>query len=263
MKPIPNSNKISILEVTPDNVSEIGLFCIKDKKSPGYTLKMDWFKSKTNQGVKIRIATDQQNKQLGFIEYIPSELAWRPVAAKNYLFVQCIALMVKEARHSGIGSTLLGHCLDDARLNNKSGVCAMSSDGVWIANRTLFEKNGFAMVDKLGRFELMSFKLDDKFQQPHFIDWTRHQTEYTGWNLVYSDQCPWHDKSISDLRQAASNFGIELKVKKLSTPLEAQNAPSGFGTFSLLKDGKLLEDHYLSRTRFENIVKQEIGKDMK
>lgn len=261
MKPDPNSNAITITEVTPDNVSEIGLFCIKDKKSPGYTSKLDWFKSKINQGIKIRIATDQQNKQLGFIEYIPSELAWRPVDAKNYLFVQCIALMVKEARHNGIGSALLSYCLDDARLKNKSGVCAMSSDGVWMANRTLFEKNGYKVVDKLGRFELMSFKLDDKFQQPHFIAWTKHQTEYTGWNLVYSDQCPWHQKSTTDLVQAALDYGIELKVKKLSTPQEAQNAPSGFGTFSLIKDGKLLEDHYLSRTRFENIVKKELEKE--
>jgi hypothetical protein len=61
--------------------------------------------------------------------------------------------------------------------------------------------------------------------------------------------------------QAASDYGIEMKVTKLLTPEEARNAPSGFGTFSLIKDGKLLEDHYLSRTRFENILKKELGKD--
>jgi GNAT superfamily N-acetyltransferase len=257
------SNEITLLEVTPANVSEIGLFCIKDKKAPGYTSKMDWFKSAINKGIKIRIATDQQNKQLGFIEYIPSELAWRPVEATNYLFVQCIALMVKEARQNGIGSALLNYCEMDARKNNKSGVCAMSSNGVWMANRTLFEKNGYREVDKLGRFELMSLTFDDKFPQPRFIDWTKHQTEYTDWNLVYSDQCPWHQKSVNDLVQAASDYGIEMKVTKLLTPEEARNTPSGFGTFSLIKDGKLLEDHYLSRTRFENIVKQEMGKDIR
>jgi GNAT superfamily N-acetyltransferase len=261
MKTTPNPNEISIVEVTADNVSELGVFCIKDKKSPGYALKVDWFKSKINSGVKIRIATDKQNKQLGFIEYIPSELAWRPVEATNYLFVQCIVLMVKEARQNGIGSALLRYCEMDARKNNKSGVCAMSSNGVWMANRTLYEKNGYREVDKLGRFELMSLTFDDKFPQPRFIDWTKQQTQYKGWNLVYSDQCPWHQKSTTDLVQAASDYGIELKVKRLSTPQEARNAPSGFGTFSLIKDGKLLEDHYLSRTRFENILKKELGKD--
>jgi hypothetical protein len=30
----------------------------------------------------------------------------------------------------------------------------------------------------------------------------------------------------------------------------------GYGTFGLIKDGVLLEDHYLSRTRFETILKK-------
>jgi hypothetical protein len=34
--------------------------------------------------------------------------------------------------------------------------------------------------------------------------------------------------------------------------------PSGFGVFALVKDGKLLEDHYLSKRRFETIIKKEL-----
>jgi hypothetical protein len=30
----------------------------------------------------------------------------------------------------------------------------------------------------------------------------------------------------------------------------------GYGTFGLIKDGVLLEDHYLSRTRFETLLKK-------
>jgi len=51
-----------------------------------------------------------------------------------------------------------------------------------------------------------------------------------------------------------------LNVIKLETPEEARNAPSGFGTFSLVYNGQLLEDHYLSKTRFENILKQQNAK---
>lgn len=251
---------MTIIDVTTENVSEIGIYCIKDKKSPGYNSKVDWFKSKINKGLKIKIATDKQNKHLGFIEYIPSELAWRPVKADNYLFIQCIALFVKEAKHNSIGTTLLRQCEQDARLNNKYGVCVMSSDGAWMANKTLFEKNGYIIADKLDRFELMYTKLNDKNSQPYFNDWTKQQAKYKGWNLIYSDQCPWHEKSITDLKQSALDNDIELKVKKLTTPKEAQNAPSGFGTFSLIKDGILLGDHYLSRTRFENILRQEMKK---
>ncbi|MDP8203010.1 MAG: YoaP domain-containing protein [Candidatus Tenebribacter mawsonii] len=47
-------------------------------------------------------------------------------------------------------------------------------------------------------------------------------------------------------------------MKKITSSKEANNAPSGFGSFSLLHDGNLLEDHYLSATRFKNIVKKEL-----
>jgi hypothetical protein len=97
-----SAKKTEIIEVTPGDVSEKGIYCIRDKKSKGYLAKKSWFQSKINKGLKIKIALDSEGKQL---------------------------------------------------------------------------------------------------------------------------------------------------------------APSGFGTFSLLKDGKLLEDHYISRTRFENILKKEAKKD--
>jgi hypothetical protein len=259
MKEIPEG--IKILDVTAENVSDTGIFCIKDAKSPGYKSKIEWFKSKINNGLKIKIALDNNNKQLGFVEYIPSELAWRPVNAANYLFIHCIAMFVKEAKKKGVGSILLNICQQDAMALGKSGVCALSSDGPWMANKSIFEKNGFIVADKLDRFELMIKALDKKNPKPHFNNWIKEQSKYKGWNLIYSDQCPWHEKSVTDLKQCALDHGIKLKVKKLTTPEEAQKAPSGFGTFSLIKDGKLLGDHYLSRTRFESILNKEYNKN--
>lgn len=250
-------NEINIVEVTAKNVAEIGTFCIKDKKAPGYNAKVEWFKAKLNEGLKINIATDHDGKQLGFIEYLPSEIAWRPVKADNYLFIQCILLIAKEAKENGIGSLLIQQCEEDAKKNKKSGICTMSSKGPWIADRLLFEKNNFVVADHIDRFELMVKSFDNTNAQPCFIDWTKAQSKYKGWNLVYADQCPWHQKSITDLQLSAKEHGIELKVEKLNTPKDAQNAPSGFGTFTLIKDGKLIADHYISSTRFENIVRKE------
>jgi hypothetical protein len=166
---------------------------------------------------------------------------------------------VQDAKGKGIGSYLIQQCEADAKKNNKSGICAMSSDGPWIANKTLYEKNNFIVTEKLDRFELMVKSYDPQAKSPEFLDWTIEQQKYIGWHLVYSDQCPWHEKSITDIKQSAADNGIKLTVRKLLTSKEAQNAPSGFGTFSLIKDGKLLADHYISRTRFENMLKKEKG----
>lgn len=254
------SDKFNMLEITAENVSESGIFCIKDRKSPGYDAKIEWFKAKINRGLKIKIATDNTGKQVGFIEYIPSELAWRPIKADNFYFIQCIAIFVKDAKEKGVGSRLIQLCESDAKRSGKSGVCAMSSDGPWIANKNLYEKNNFIVADKLDRFELMFKSFDSNAKTPKFVDWRIKQKKYKGWHLVYSDQCPWHEKSITDLKQSADDNEIKLTITKLKTPKEAQHAPSGFGTFSLIKDGILLADHYISRTRFENILKQENAK---
>ncbi len=248
-----------IFDVNEQNISEIGIFCIKDKKSPGYIAKLDWFKSQFELGLRMKIAINNMGKQLGFIEYVPIENAWRPVKGKGYYFIQCIAVFVKDAKESGVGSMLIKSCENDAKAEGKTGICAMASEGVWMANKKIYLNNEYEVVDKLGRFELLHKSLKKNLEPPQFIDWSIAQTKYVGWNLVYSNQCPWHDKSINDLSLSAKEHGIKLKVTKIMNAKEAQLAPSGFGTFSLIKDGRLLEDHYLSKTRFENILKKELS----
>lgn len=205
----------------------------------------------------MKIAVDEAGKQLGFIEYVPSEQAWRPVKAKRWMFIQCIGVFVTGARKQGIGGKLLEECEADARKLGMHGICAMSSEGPWMANRNLFLKNGFDAVGQLERFELLVKPFDLAAPPPRLIDWTKERAGYHGWHLIYADQCPWHAKSVRDITQAAHEHGIALAVRRLVNPKEAQRSPSGFGTFSLIRDGRLLADHYISRTRFENILRVE------
>lgn len=253
-----SQNGITIIDVTSENVAEVGVFCIKDRKAEGFHEKVKWFQHKLNEGLTIKIAQDADSKQLGFIEYIPSEFAWRPIDAKNYLFIQCITVYSKKVRRAGLGSALIAACEQDAREQGKSGICTMSSKGSWLAERALFDKFGFEEADKKGRFELMHMPFSAEANAPQFRDWEKQQAQYKGWNLVYANQCPWHPKSVRDLSAAAKENGIALQLKQLTTPAEAQAAPSGFGVFNLIKDGKLLADHYISKTRFENILKKEL-----
>jgi len=250
------TDKITFVDVTPENVENEGIFCNKNKKSPGFKAKAAWFKTEFKHGLRMKIAIDENGKQLGYIEYMPAEKAWRPIIADNYFFIQCIVIFSNEIKNNGVGSLLVAQCEQDARQNNKSGVCTLSSNGPWVANNTLFEKNNFTLTETLERFNLMVKTFDNKFPLPKLIDWNKAQPKYKGWNLVYADQCPWHEKSVTDILQSATKNGITLNVIKLETAQETKNAPSGFATFSLICDGKLLADHYISKTRFENILKQ-------
>jgi hypothetical protein len=60
------------------------------------------------------------------------------------------------------------------------------------------------------------------------------------------------------MKETAKKFGIPLNVTVMDTPGQAQRAPSGYGVYSLLYNGKLLADHYISNTRFQNILNKEL-----
>jgi len=77
------------------------------------------------------------------------------------------------------------------------------------------------------------------------------------WHLLLAHQCPWHAKAARALAETARETGIDLHIREIRSAKEAQHAPSGFGVFALLHDGKLLADHYVSRTRFRNIIRAE------
>ena len=183
-----NLKSINFITVTSENVEEYGVFCAKDRKSEAYMVKVNWMKDKLNKGLRMIIAFDEKNKQLGFIEYTDGENAWRPIIANDYLFIQCIAVMSKKDRNSGLASSLISLVEDDARSEGKKGVCAITSKGSWLADSKLFVKNEFQIIDKKERFELLSKEIVDNTDIPKFIDWELYLKNKTGWNLYYSDQ---------------------------------------------------------------------------
>ncbi|MFP2997330.1 GNAT family N-acetyltransferase [Spongiivirga sp. MCCC 1A20706] len=251
---------MNIISVTPQNVTEETLFCIKNIKSPGFERKRKWFEKRYAEGLQIKILKNELDKMVGFVEYVPSDSAWRPIEAANFMFIHCMYIYSKSDRNQGYGSLLVNEAINDAKKNGMYGVCTMTSKGSWLAGKTLFEKNGFSQIAKKDRFELLSLKWDANAENPKFLDWTSKQTAYNGWHLLYADQCPWHEKSVEAMINEAKNMGVNLKVTKITTAQEAKNAPSGFGVFNLLHNGRLLEDHYLSATRFRNILKKELTK---
>ena len=247
-----------IIDVTLDNVIEETLFCVKNVNSAAFQSKRKWFENRAAEGLRMKILKDGTNKMIGFIEYVPAAKAWRPVNAPNFMFVHCMYVYSKKDRNQGYGSALLKEAEKEAIAKAMDGLCVITSKGAWLADKTLFEKNGFTIVDKRDRFELLSKKWNSNANDPKLRDWTQQQKKYQGWHLRYANQCPWHEKSVEAMLNVAYEYGIDLKVTQITSSEEAKNAPSGFAVFNLLHNGKLLEDHYLSAGRFRNILKKEL-----
>lgn len=250
---------MKLIEVTPENAIKETFFCIKDIKRRGFKDKQSWFEKRHKEGLRIKILKSDEDKMIGFIEYVPAKNAWRPIDADNYMFIHCIYIYSKKERRKGYGAMLIEDAEKAAKAQGLDGLCVMTSTGGWLADNTVFEKNDFHLIESKDRFQLFAKTWNKNVNQPKLFDWHSQQNKYKGWHLTYSDQCPWHEKSAEAILNVAMDYGIDLKVSKIDTVEEAKLAPSGFGVFNLLRDGRLLEDHYISHTRFRNIVKKELN----
>ena len=253
-------NEINIINVNPENISQYEPTCFLNPKNEGYQIKLKWLKKRFSEGLKIKqLYLEKEKKCTGFIEYVPGEYAWRAVDAKGYMFIHCIWITPNMNKRKGYASLLIQECTKDAKKEGKYGVAVVTSEGSFMAGEDLFLKNKFESVAKVKpSFELM-IKTLKKGTLPKFRDWEKQLKKYKGWNIIYSNQCPWVPRSINEIDEIAKKKGLKLKVTELKTAKQAQNSPSVYGgIFNLVKDGKLLVDHYVSNKRFLNIIEKEL-----
>jgi hypothetical protein len=249
---------MEIINITPENVVQETFFCIKNTKDPGFQAKYNWFKKRSKEGLKIKILKNE-GKPFAFIEYVPVEYAWRPVDGENYMFIHCMYTNSNKEKGKGYASKLIETCEAEAKEKRMNGVAVMTSKGSWITDRRIFEKQGYEEIEKQDRFELLVKQFNSNAPRPKLINWQANISKLKGWQLLYSDQCPWHQKAVVVIKEITKENGIDIKIQKIETAAQAKKMPSGFGVFNLVHEGKLLADHYISGTRFKNILKKELS----
>jgi ribosomal protein S18 acetylase RimI-like enzyme len=252
-----NEKKVKIVSVNADNVDEEGFFCYKSKpKSAGYQQKLSWLRQRFAEGMRIKILYEGK-RSVGFVEYIPGEFAWRAVEAPNYLLIHCI-WVVGKGKKKGYGSRLLNECVEDAREMQTHGVAMVTSSRHWLAGKKLFLKNGFEVVDQAPpMFELLVKRFDDDAPLPAFPqDWDQRASRYgAGLTVVYADQCPYINDAIKQYVELAQEKGVEAQVVKLTSSQEAQDAaPSAYGVFNVVYDGRLVTYHYMGKKEKEALI---------
>jgi ribosomal protein S18 acetylase RimI-like enzyme len=251
MKPV-------IIDVTEKNIARYPAACFMNPASEGYQTKLAWLRKRFAEGLKIKLLyLENDRKCHGFIEYIPGEYAWRAVEAPGYLFIHCLWVSPNTAKNKGFGSLLLKECVKDAEKQGKRGVAVVASDGAFMAKKDLFLKNGFRAIETSGIFTLLVKPLK-KGPLPKFRDWQKQLGEYKGLNIVYSNQCPWVARFVKEIDEIIQKKGLRLKITELRTTRQAQTGPSIYGVFTLLQDGRILADHYISQRRFLNIIDKEL-----
>ncbi len=251
--------KYELVKITAENLaSHPQAICYLNPAQASYGIKVKWLQHRQQEGLTILLLYPEREKQpQAFIEYVPGEYAWRAVSAKGYMFIHCIWVTSRQYRNRGLGSLLLDACWKEAVSKGMKGAAALCSSGPFMAGPGLFLKNGFSTVEKAPPgYELM-LKQSEPSPPPRFNDWQKALGSIKGLNIIYSNQCPWVARFVSELGDFARQKGLNLSVTELKSASEAQKAPSPYAAFNLVLDGRLLADHYISMTRFGNILKKE------
>ena len=254
-----------IVEVNEKNVDRLGLFCVANKKHPGYVAKRAWLRQRFAEGLRILLAVTPDGHKAGFLEYVPAEFTWRVVEAPGCLVIHCI--WVKSAKYplAGITASLLGKCRADAAAQGRAGVAVVTSDGTWMAGNKIVLRHGFRQVDDAPpHYQLLYQHITDGSPPAFPNDWEARCARFRGLQLIYTPQCPYIGKAVAELPPVARNYGVELRLVELKDSSEARaRMPSPYGMVNLVYDGRLLADHPISATRFGNILQRDLHLKLK
>jgi len=247
-----------LVTVNADSLDKQGFFCYMSKrKAPGYQQKRDWLVARFAEGLQLHMIHEIGGRTVGFIEYIPGEFAWRAVHAPGYLLIHCL-WVVGKGKGKGYGARLIQTCLDDARAQSKHGIVTVATERVWMAKKEIFLKHGFVEIAQAPpSFHLLAYRFDDAAPLPAFpTDWEERQARFgAGLTVIRTPQCPYIEDATSMALEFAAEKGIAARAATFQSAQELQaNAPSPYGVFGIVLDGKLLAYHYLQRKDFDKLV---------
>ena len=253
------SENLKIVDTTPENIIDHGICGYKSLKTPGFQEKVNWYKERFNEGLRIKSLFSEKDGNQGMIEYIPGEFCWRPVDAKGYMFIHCIFLGFRKIyKGKGWGTKLIEECIKETRKAKMKGVAVVTRSGSFMAGKELFLKNGFEIADTAPPdFELLVKKFKKNLSPPQFkSDRDKRLKKYgKGLTILRSDKCPYSVKNVLEITDCAEKtFKIKSKVITLKNYKEAQDSPCAFGTFCIVYNGEVIADHPISKTHFSNII---------
>jgi hypothetical protein len=247
-------SKIDLIKVrSEEDIQKYGLGCLSNQKHPGFEAKLNWLKKEFKKGLTL-VVLNVDGKSAGMIEYTNGENFWRPVKAEKYLMIHCLWIIHTKYHNKGYGSMLIDESIKEVKKKKLNGVGVVTSDGPWMAGKKIFLEKRFQEIEAKDRFELL-VKQFKKGKLPSFINWEENQVSSKGFEMVYANQCPMFAKCVNDLGKTANEQNTLLKISEIKNPMGAQNAPSGYGVMNIIRDGKVIADHYISSRRFLNILK--------
>jgi GNAT superfamily N-acetyltransferase len=245
-----------LIDVTAENFDCVPCCGIKNAAHPGRRAKRAWLEANLRYGLRAKTLVAPDGQACGYIEYIPGEYAWRAVEAAGYMFVHCLWMFVKKHQGKGWTSLMLEACVDDAKRGGMHGVATLTRKSAWLAGSAVYVKNGFTVVGEAAPdYQLLAKKFEANVPDPRI---RRNERAWGGGlTIIRSGQCPHIDKFAGDIADCAEQeYSLRPEIVALHSHMDAQSAPTPYAVFEVIRDGVVVADHQISRTRFCNIMEK-------
>jgi ribosomal protein S18 acetylase RimI-like enzyme len=249
----------TIIDLTLDNLDQEHICCALSggTNDGGVAAKKAWLRERLQEGLRFKKLNIRGKV---FIEYLPAELAWRPISAPNYFFIHCLWVSGRYQKH-GWGPKLLEACIEDARQSGKAGVAVVASKKPFLTDPRFFQHHGFEKVDEAPPFfELLALKLKDGAATPAFLPNAKALTipQKEGVVVYYTDQCPFTDFYVQEMIAVAKEKGLKTAAIHITSAEEAQQLPTAFGTFNVFLNGSFLTHVVHTRKQFVKLLEKEL-----
>lgn len=241
--------------VTNENIETEHICCaISNNKDIQVASKKAWLKERFADGL-VFLKSCERGKC--FIEYIPAENAWNPIAADGYMYIDCLWVAGSFKGH-GYGAELLNFCINDSKQKGKAGLCILSSakKKPFLADPKFLQHYGFAVCDEADNgVQLWYLPFAETAPVPQFKECAKHpHIEDAGYVVYYTDQCPFNAKYVPIVEETAREHNVPFRAVHLQSREQAQSAPTPVTTYALFCDGTYLTNEQMNDKRFLKLL---------
>ena len=254
---------MGFIQITKKNIENEHICCALGAKQyeKAVNEKKKWLTERMDEGLVFYRLNERAKV---FIEYLPAEMAWIPIQASNYMYINCLWVSGRY-KNNGLGKQLLDKCKADAVAQGMDGIVHIvgKKNKPYLSEKRFFEYMGFKLVDQIDPyFDLVSLSWNDQAVRPSFKRDGKISVTQQGIAIYYTAQCPFAVCILENLRKVAENHGVTFTTHQLTTKEEAQNAPTIWTTFGLFYDGKFITHEMMSANKFEKLIIKLLDKQL-
>lgn len=245
------------VRVTKKNIEKEHICCaLSNNNDVQVASKKSWLLERFNDGLVFLKSTERGKC---FIEYIPAENAWNPIIAPDYMYIDCLWVS-GSFKGNGYSTALLRNCIEDSKSKGKKGLCilATAKKKPFLIDPEFLKYKGFTVCDESDNgIQLWYFPFEDNMVLPKFKKCAKHpHTDYMGYLLYYTSQCPFNAKYVPLIENIAKEKAIQFMAIHLKNKEEAQSAPTPITTYALFVDGNYFTNEQMNAKKFLKLLEK-------